>query len=76
MADKKSGESIMEEEVIDDENDSLKDINRLSVGDEVEIELSQNKAEEAYGDKEGGDDIYKSDYYSLNYEENKDKSSQ
>ena len=38
MADKKSGESIMEEEVIDDENDSLKDINKMSVGDEVEIE--------------------------------------
>ena len=77
MADKKSGESIMEEEVIDDENSSLKDINRMSVGDEVEIELSQqDKAEEAYGDKEGGTDIYKSEYYSLNYDENKDKSSQ
>ena len=77
IADKKSGESIMEEEVIDDENSSLKDINRMSVGDEVEIELSQqDKAEEAYGDKEGGTDIYKSEYYSLNYDENKDKSSQ
>ena len=76
MADKKSGESIMEEEVIEDENDSLKDINKMSVGDEVEIELSQqDKAEEAYGDKEGGTDIYKSDYYSLNYEDGKEKSS-
>ena len=78
IEDKKSGESIMEEELIEDENDSLNNINKMSVGDEVEIELSQeNKAKEAYGDdKECGEDIYKSEYYSLNYEENKDKSSQ
>ena len=68
----------MEEEEIEDENDSLNQLNKMSVGDEVEIELSQqNNAQKAYADdKECGEDIYKSEYYSLNYDENKDKSSQ